>query len=266
MPGESKEDLGEELASRPRSDEKAVASATSTGGQRGDRGQKPAWWSLFLPSSARPMGWFVCALAIVFAAVWARVWTSARAELEEAVMARSAGDVSTAITHYQYAMRWYTPGASAPVDAANALDEIATEAAAAGDRATALRALRRLRGGVLATRSLYSPFGDRLDAVNKRLAKHTAEAQLALGQSTIRGRTLVALERDHLTLLQRDPTPAAGWSLMVLVSFLGWLGSVFMTLGRGLDREARLVRPVFFRWGLTALGCFALWLFALSQA
>jgi hypothetical protein len=208
----------------------------------------------------------MCAVAIVFAAVWARVWTSARGELEAALVARSAGDISTALTHYQYAMRWYTPGASAPVDAANALDEIATEAAAAGDHALALRALRRLRGGVLATRSLYSPFGDRLDAVNTRLAKHTAEAQLALGQATIRGRTLAELERDHLTLLQRDPTPTPGWSLLVFVSFLGWLGSVFMTVGRGLDREARLVRPTFFRWGLSALGCFGLWLFALSQA
>ena len=208
----------------------------------------------------------MCAVAVVFLALWLRVWTGARAELELAENARSSGDVSVAINHYQYALRWYTPGASAPSSAAAALDEIATEAAKSGDRPLALTALRRLRGGILATRHLWSPFGDRLAGVETRLAKHTAAAQMALGQRTIRGRTLEELEADHLALLQRDPTPSVGWSLLVFFSFLGWLAGVFMTLSRGLTRDAQLVKPVFYRWGATALASFVLWLFALSQA
>lgn len=212
------------------------------------------------------MRWLVVAVVVVLLAVWGRAWTSARSELERADIARSAGEVERALTHYQYAMRWYTPGASAPQSAARALDALAQEATANGKRQTALDALRRLRGGILATRHLFSPFGGRLDDVNQRIAKHMAAEQLALGQATIRGRSLATLEADHLALLQRDPTPTVGWSLLVIFSFLGWLGAVFMTLSKGLTREASVVRPTFFRWGAAALTSFGLWLFALSQA
>ena len=212
------------------------------------------------------MRWFVAAVAVVLLAVWLRAWTSGKDELERAVEAHSAGELEAAVNHYQYAMRWYSPGAAAPRAAADGLDEIARKAASEGKRGLALRALRRLRGGILATRHLFSPFGDRLEAVNARIAKLMAAEQMALGQSTIRGRSVEELEADHLALLQRDPTPAAGWSLLVFLSFLGWLTAVFMTLSRGLTREAKLVRPAFYRWGTTAVISFGLWLFALSQA
>ncbi len=98
------------------------------------------------------MRWLVAALAVVLVAVWLRAWTGAHSEFDSAENARSAGEIAAAINHYQYAMRWYTPGASTPFSAADALNEIADQAIEKGDRKTALSALRRLRGGILATR------------------------------------------------------------------------------------------------------------------
>lgn len=199
-------------------------------------------------------------------AVWGRAWVSARGELEAARAAEAAGDVDRALAYHQYAMRWYTPLAAAPREAADALTAIADRAEAAGDRATALAALRRLRGAILATRSLYSPFGDRLPEVNRRLARLTAEEQLALGQPTLRGRDLATLEADHRRLLELDPTPATGWSLVVVLSFVGWVSGAALTIARGLDAEARLVRGPALRWGGFAALCFAAWIAGLALA
>ncbi len=212
-----------------------------------------------------PLRWGAGALALVVCVVWVRVWTSARAELADAERARTEGRVEEAIRHYQYALRWYSPLASAPADAAEGLRSMAVELESRGDAANALRAWRRLRGGVLATRSLYTPFPDALPEANRNIARLMAAEQLALGQPTIRGRSLAQLEADHLALLELDPTPAAGWSLAVVLGFFGWVLGGFLVVFRGFDREARRT-PELARWAALTAACFAVWLVGLWRA
>ena len=186
--------------------------------------------------------------------------------LDIAVDHANAGRVERAIEYYQYALRAYTPGASAPQAAADALQKIAHTTAAHGDRANTLRALRRLRGGLLSIRWLLSPFGDRLNSVNIQLAQITAEEQLALGQSTIRGRDLAQLKADHLALLTLDPTPTPMWSLIVLLGFFGWISGGYLTIARGLDDQARPHWGRCLKWGGFTAACFAVWIVGLINA
>ena len=52
----------------------------------------------------------------------------------------------------------------------------------------------------------------------------------------------------------------------MVLSFLGWIAGGFLTIARGLDAEARVLRGTFLRYGgLTAL-CFGLWVLGLTQA
>ncbi len=210
--------------------------------------------------------WGALALAFILAVVWTRVWTSARSELAAAETARAGGQVEESIRHYQYAIRWYTPGASAPTAALTGLRAYAIELEAGGDAVNALRAWRRLRGAIRATRSLYIPFGEHASEVDQHLARLMATQQLALGQPTIRGRSRAQLEADHLTLLQLDATPATGWGLLVVLSFVGWVAGGFGTVFRGFDREARVVKPGLWRWGALTTVCFGLWLLGLGMA
>ena len=212
------------------------------------------------------MRWAAAALVLVLAVVWLRVWTSARDELAQARRARAAADVEGAIRHYQYAMRWYSPGAGAPGDAAADLRLLARDLEGAGDRKNALRAWRRLRGAVRATRSVYTPFAGLADEVDRNIARLTADEQLALGQPTIRGRDRAQLEADHLRLLKLDPTPTAGWGLLVVLAFIGWVAGGFLTIARGFDREARLLRPGFIRYAALTAACFGLWVVGLVMA
>ena len=202
----------------------------------------------------------------MLAVSFVRAFVGAREELAGARAAEAAGDLDAAIELFAYALRWYTPGAGAPVEAADGLQAIAARAEASGDRDHALAALRRLRGGMRAVRSVYSPFAARMASVDDAIARLTADAQIALGQPTLRGRNRDQLVADHRALLALDATPAPGWSLLVVLAFAGWVIGGFLTIGRGLDAEGRRVAGAFWRWaGLTAV-CFGLWVLGLLSA
>lgn len=208
------------------------------------------------------MRWYLLAFVLVLAVVAGRVWHGARTELETAAKHQGA----ERLDRLQWAMRWYLPGASAPREAADALEALARASEADGKIEDALAAWRRLRGGILATRHLWSPFGDRLPRVNARIAELTADLQLGTGSVSIRGRDRATLIADHLALLQLDPTPALGWSLAVFLGFLGWVGGAAWTIRRGLTAEGALRRGPFLRGlAVTAL-CFGVWIVGLLNA
>ncbi len=212
----------------------------------------------------RPALAVLAAVAVVLAAVWVRVFTGARAELAAAQAAEAAGDRSAALTHHQYAMRWYTPFAAAPEASAAALRRLAEEARAAGDTATELSALHHLRGGIRSTRSLHSPFGDRAAEVDARLAELMADAELAAGLGD--GRDRDALVAEHARLLALDPTPAPALALAATLGFLGWVAAAFGFLFRGLDADLRLVQPSARRWMVAFVSSFGVWMLGLWLA
>ena len=205
------------------------------------------------------------ALALVLASVWTRTAWSARAELDAARAAEARGELDAAIEHYQYALRSYTPLASAPAEAARALDAIARRAQQRGDRPTAIDALQRLRGGALATRGVLAPFDGWLPGTNRQLARLLAAQQLADaddGSLPPRAR----LEAERLRELQRESAAARAWSLLAVLAFAAWLGGAVFTLRSGLTPDARVVRAPALRGALWTAGAFALWLLALWRA
>jgi len=203
------------------------------------------------------------AAVLVIAVIWTRAATSARAELEAANTARAAGRIDEAIERYQYALRGYTPFAEAPGRAGEALDEIAREAQARGDRATAIDALQRLRGGVRATRSLLAPFDGWASSTHRQLARLLAEQQIAEGapaaqRAVLRAARLRELNRGHAA-------PLAA-SLLIVIAFAAWLAGAVFTVWRGLDRDARWVPGYASGGALWTAGWFALWVLGLWQA
>ncbi|MGK0359447.1 MAG: hypothetical protein ACI9U2_001749 [Bradymonadia bacterium] len=208
------------------------------------------------------MRWYGLALALVLSVVVGRVWFDARTQLETAQQRKGA----ERLDRLQWAMRAYLPGTSAPREAADAIQAFAETAEAAGKIEDALGAWRRLRGGILATRHLWSPFGDRLSHVNTRIADLTASLQSRSGAASIRGRDRATLVADHLALLQLDATPKAGWSVAVFLGFLGWVGGAAWTIRRGLTAEGTLRRASFLRGLAVTVLCFGVWIVGLLNA
>ncbi len=222
---------------------------TSSEGEADPRGVRWAW---------------ALAVLVVLGGLAVRLALDAERHLTAGREAQAAAQSEEAQDHLQWAMRAQLPGLSAPLEAADLLEGIAREALARGDDPTALRALRRLRGGILGTRHLWSPFGDRLERTNRELAAVTARTQVAEGFAG--GKSVEALTEEHLRLLQLEPTPTLVASLAVTLGFFGWIGGAFGFIFRGLDRDLRWVPKVGPRWGLFTVACFALWIAGLCIA
>lgn len=202
-------------------------------------------------------------VALLFAAVAVRVVAGAKAELEVAEKHEQEGDLDAAVVHYRRAARWYAPLSPYHVQALAALGRIGAAAEQGGDTERALSAYRAVRSSVLATRSLYVPERERLAAADKRIAALMAglpPPQMDAGKSREQ------LEREHLALLEHDPDPKLGWTLLLLLGFGGWVAGAFAFSVRAIDGEDRFIRAEAIRWGsLIAVG-FALFVLGMAMA
>lgn len=201
---------------------------------------------------------------VLYAIVAARSWWEARRELALGQAALGARDEEAAVRHLGRALRWYTPGSAANGQAAGLLFDLGRQAEAAGDPVTALAAYRELRGGIHAIRTLWTPHARWLGPADERIAF------LMAGQGTVNaaGREVSFAEREaeHLALLRQDRSPDPWLSLLVVVSFLAWVGAAFAGIHLGLDPAGRLVRRPLAACAACGVPAFALWLVGLWLA
>lgn len=202
-------------------------------------------------------------VALLLAAIAIRVVTGAKAELEVADRHAQEGDLDAAIVHYRRAARWYAPLSPYHVRALAALARIGGQAEQGGEVERALSAYRAVRSAILSTRSFYVPEPGRLDAANKRIAALMAglpPPQMDAGKSREQ------LEREHLALLEQDPDPKLGWTLLLLFGFASWVTGAFTFTLRAIDAEDRFVRSEALRWGAMIVVGFALFVLGMALA
>lgn len=201
--------------------------------------------------------------ALLLAAIMVRVVAAARAELEVAEKHAHEGDVDAAIVHYRRAARWYAPLSPYHVQALAGLGRIGAEAEQKGELERALTAYRAVRSAILSTRSFYVPEEARLSAANKRIAALMAglpPPQMDAGKSREQ------LEREHLALLEHDPDPKLGWTLLLLLGFAAWVSGAFAFSVRAIDGEDRFIRREALRWGAVIAVGFALFVLGMTMA
>jgi hypothetical protein len=149
------------------------------------------------------------------------------------------------------------------VQALAGLARIGAEAEQKGDVERALAAYRAVRSAILSTRSCYVPEADRLAAANKRIAALMAglpPPQMDAGKSREQ------LEREHLSLLEQDPDPKLGWTLVLLFGFAAWVTGAFTFSVRAIDAEDRFIRREAVRWGAMIVVGFALFVLGMAMA
>ena len=192
-----------------------------------------------------------------------RVITSAKEELAAAEALMTQGEVDGAVVHYRRAARWYAPLSPYHVTALDRLSAIGVEAEGKGDVERALSAYRAVRGSIMATRSFYVPERARLNAANARIAALMAELPPP-GMDA--GKSKAQIQQEHLALLQREPGPSVGWTLVLLLGFFGWVSAAFVFSVRAIDEHDRWVAPEARKWGaVIALG-FALFVLGMALA
>jgi hypothetical protein len=185
----------------------------------------------------------VAMVLALLAIVAARVVWSSHSEWNQAQSATSGEK----ILHLSRAARLYAPGNPW---SRRALDALADIGRAGGPNSSdALDAWRKLRGAVLATRSIYTPHPDLLDEANQHIAVLMAGAEPAT-----RG-TLEERRAWHAARLTQDDAPSVGWTLIALAGLAAWIGCALGFALRGLDEEDRLRKRPALLWAAgVALG------------
>lgn len=200
----------------------------------------------------------IAALGIVVA----RLLIDSAAALRAADAAAAEGGSREAIRRYLEAAQLYVPGSPFVRAAVERLDGIAVSAEQAGDVETARRALAALRAASLGTRSFFTPSGERLAGVDRRLARLDAEAEARFRGKPV-GPERVAFYAERLG---RRPGPSLALSLLALAGFGVWLAAAAAFIARGLDGKLRLrARPALACGAVFAVG-FTVFLVALRLA
>jgi hypothetical protein len=204
-------------------------------------------------------------LGAVLGVVAIRAVWQGRAALARGDAALIAGDADGAIRWWRRAARWYLPLAPHVTAAYQRLEELAGHAEAAGDRATALAAWQGVRGSILSTRSFYTPFEERLEPANRRIAALMAawEAELAAAGGPPPPPDPAAW---HLARLSHDEAPSVGWTMVALLGLGAWLGGAALFAWRGVDGEDRLVPRTAGVAGLLVAAGLLVWMLGLHNA
>ena len=197
-------------------------------------------------------------LMIIFVALlYIKTTYNSRQDFALGEDAYAHGAYKRAITHYERAIKWYTPLSTAVQRAVERLWQLGTEAEARGEISLALEAYQTLRSSLYAVQSFYIPYQSWIPKSEERIAPLLARTKAGeepnaekLAQDTAR----FAMQ------LQRHVGPHLGWSILTEIGFLGWVGATIGLIWYVVDEAGHLVRRQGLLWGSLMAVFFTLWL------
>jgi len=197
------------------------------------------------------------------AVVVVRVVASGRAELRAGEAALARGDTEEATARLRRAARWYAPLSPYPRRALDRLEDLARQAEAAGDVRAARLAWEAERAAILGTRSVYTPFAERLEPANRKIAALLAREE---GERADPGHSEAQRVAWHYALLARDDAPRVGFAVLALLGFVGWVLGALGFIYRGVGDDDKL-RPRAALWSAAVvIAGYAAFLIGLSRA
>jgi hypothetical protein len=199
----------------------------------------------------------LCILLLVSVMLLMKTIYSARQEFTHGEEAYAHRAYDVAVTHYERAIKWYTPFSNTVHLAVERLWQLGTEAETRGDWRLALEAYQSLRASLYAVQSFYIPYQSWIPKSEERIAPLLAKMKAGtepqedkLAQHTAR----FAMQ------LQRHVGPHLGWSILVEIGFLGWVGATVGLIWYVVDEAGNFARRQGLLWGSLIAVFFALWL------
>lgn len=193
-----------------------------------------------------------------------RLLLDSRQACRDGAAAEERGAVAEAIRHYLDAGRLYVPGSPYVRRALDRLDGLGVALVNKGDYPLARSAFESERAALLGTRSVYTPYADRLPVIERRIAR-----LLAAEESATPSGTATSFEDRvawHAKRLSERPGPKTPMVLLALLGLALWLGCAVLFLRRGLDADLTLRRVPALLTGTGFILGFALFLAGLRLA
>jgi len=195
--------------------------------------------------------------------VWARAFYGAWHAYRQADECLKTGDHVRAIALFDRSIRWYAPFNPHVFRSVDRLWEMAVRAEQEGDPSTALMALRTIRRGFYGARNLYDPGTDWTEKCDARIRKIIEAEDAEQNENVPDDARRLFPSEDHVM-----NTPHTGWSMVVTLSFLGWIGSaiglVSFAFRDGLKPKFVASQAVI--WGCCILVLFTLWIASMLRA
>jgi hypothetical protein len=199
----------------------------------------------------------LCLLLFVSVMLLLKTIYGARQEFAHGEEAYARGAYDIAITHYERAIKWYTPFSTTVQMAVERLWHLGTEAETRGDWPLALEAYQSLRASLYAVQSFYVPYQSWIPKSEARIAPLLAKTKAAAEQAEDK----LAQDTARFAMqLQRHEGAYLGWSILVEIGFLGWVGATVGLIRYGVDEQGNFARQQGLLWGSLLAIFFALWL------
>jgi hypothetical protein len=208
----------------------------------------------------------VCILGILFflaAILVVKVTYNASQEFAHGEAAYTRGAYDVAITHYERAIKWYTPFSKTVQMAVERLWQLGTEAETRENWPLALEAYQSLRAGLYAVQSFYVPYQSWIPKSEERIAPLLAKTKTGTENQEER----LAQDTARFAIqLQRYVGPQLGWSILVEIGFLGWIGATLGLIWYVVDADGNFAQRRGLLWGSLLAAFFALWVISMRFA
>jgi len=190
------------------------------------------------------------AVLLIFV-LWGRVFYGSMQDYKTAETFLKENQTIRAITYFDRSLHWYAPLNPYVERSAKRLWEIGERAEQEKDPRLALIAYESIRNGFYGASHLFRPGKDWIQRAESKIQ--------TLSALRVKGEPAPAM---------KDPQPDVGWSVLVVLSFLGWIGSVLGFARWVLGKEERsggmMHRAVL--WVGLAILFFALWILGMVFA
>jgi hypothetical protein len=200
----------------------------------------------------------IVVLLVAFVVIlYAKVAYNASQDFALGEDAYTHGEYKQAITHYERTIRWYSPLSTAVQRAVERLWQLGTEAEARSDISLALEAYQTLRSSLYAVQSFYIPYQSWIPKSEARIAPLLAKTKAGEEHNEdqlVQGTARFAMQ------LQRHVGPHLGWSILLEIGFLGWVGATVGLIWYVVDEAGNFARRQGLLWGSLIAIFFALWL------
>jgi hypothetical protein len=196
-------------------------------------------------------------LLLVAVVLIVKVTSNAGQEFALGEEAYTRGAYNSAITHYARAIKWYTPFSKTVQYAVERLWQLGIEAETREEWHLALEACQSLRASLYAVQSVYIPYQSWIPKSEERIAPLLAKTKAGEEPNADK------LQQDTARFamqLQRHVGPHLGWSILVEIGFLGWVGATIGLIWFVVDEAGNFARRQRLLWGSLMAVCFALWL------
>jgi hypothetical protein len=200
----------------------------------------------------------IVVLLVAFVVIlYAKVAYNASQDFAVGENAYTHGEYKRAITHYERTIKWYTPLSTVVQRAVERLWQLGTEAEARGEISLALEAYQTLRSSLYAVQSFYIPYQSWIPKSAARIAPLLAKTKA--GEEPNEGQLAQDTARFAMQL-QRHVGPHLGWSILLEIGFLGWVGATVGLIWYVVDEAGNFARRQGLLWGSLIAIFFALWL------